>query len=58
VIGPYLCDDYDYGCDNGYYDNDYYYNYNNSDCWVSRRVYDQKGNFVAWRQVYICQDGQ
>ncbi|MGD0561806.1 MAG: hypothetical protein ABSA66_01850 [Roseiarcus sp.] len=56
VIGPYLCDDYDYDCDNGYYDNGYYYN--DSDCWVSRRVYNQKGKFVGWRQVYICQDGQ
>ncbi len=43
------CDDYyDYYCDNGYY-------YNDSACWVLRRVYNKHGKFIRWRRVYICQ---
>lgn len=49
VIEPEYCDDY--SCDTGYY-------YDDSACWVYRRVYDRHGKFVGWRQVYICQDDQ
>ena len=43
---PTWCDDY--YCDEGYY-------YDESDCWVLRRVYDKHGKFIRWRRVYICQ---
>ena len=59
--GPYLCDDYDYDCYNGYYDYGYYGNgYDNDDsaCWVYRRVYNKHGKFLGWRQVFVCQNGQ
>jgi hypothetical protein len=49
VIAPELCDD-SY-CDNGAY-------YDDSDCWVLRRVYNRYGKFAGWRRVYICQDEQ
>jgi len=49
VIAPEMCDDY--YCD-------YEYNYEDTECWVYRRVYDRHGKFVGWRQVYICEGGQ
>jgi hypothetical protein len=49
VIAPALCDDA--YCDNGYY-------YDDSDCWVLRRVYNRYGKFAGWRRVYVCQNGQ
>jgi hypothetical protein len=49
VIAPEYCDD-SY-CDNGAY-------YDDSDCWVVRRVYNRYGKFAGQRRVYICQDEQ
>lgn len=49
VIAPEMCDDY-------YCDEEYYYE--DSDCWIYRRVYNRHGKFLGWRQVYICQEGQ
>ncbi len=46
VTGPLWCDDY--YCENGYY-------YDESDCWVLRRVYNKHRKFIGWRRVYICQ---
>ena len=46
VTGPLWCDDY--YCDNGYY-------YDESDCWVLRRVYNKHRKLIGWRRVYICQ---
>lgn len=51
-VYPGYCEDYDFECSYGY---DYY---DESDCWVSRRVYDNRGKFVGWRQIYICDGGQ
>ncbi|MGD1036354.1 MAG: hypothetical protein ABR878_04005 [Roseiarcus sp.] len=40
-----------------YYDNGNYY-YDDSYCWIYRRIYNRYGKFVGWRRVYICQDKQ
>jgi hypothetical protein len=34
------------------------YYYDNSNCWMQRRVTDSHGNFAGWRRVYVCQGGQ
>ncbi|MGD0761743.1 MAG: hypothetical protein ABR929_00885 [Roseiarcus sp.] len=49
VIPSEVCDDA--YCDSGAY-------YDDSDCWVLRRVYNKYGKFAGWRRVYICQDEQ
>ncbi len=49
VIPSEVCDDA--YCNNGA-------DYDDSDCWVLRRVYNRYGKFVGWRRVYICQDEQ
>jgi hypothetical protein len=46
---PGYCPGFD--CQGGYY-------YDNSNCWVNRRVFDANGHFVGWRREYVCPNGQ